>query len=134
MNYDDIGKLIARVKVGDNRDVGKVGLLHEEWFQSLGHLPLDECLAAVILHRQESPGVYLEAGHIIANVRLVRARQERAQRVVMAKQRGAIAAPVITLDRDRFEAETQAAIRAHRISRGRDPDTGKLPDSPAATS
>ena len=125
MNYDDIGKLIARVKVGDNRDVGKLGLLHEEWFQSLGHLPLDECLAAVVMHRQERPGVYLEAGHIIANVRLIRSRQERAERIVTAIQRGAIAAPVITLNRAKFEAETQAAIREHRIARGVDPDTGK---------
>ena len=125
MNYDDIGKLIARVKVGDNRDVGKAGLLHVDWFQSLGHLPLDECLAAVVMHRQDRPGVYLEAGHIIANVRVVRLRQERAKRIVTAIARGAIAAPVITLDRAQFEAETQASIRAHRIVRGVDPDTGK---------
>ena len=130
MNYNDIGYLLGRVKNQDNREVPKSGTLHEEWLQILTDVKgmddptLEECVAALLTHRQEKPGVYLEAGHLLANVRRIRLDREREDRITVAR-RGEIRAPVITLDRAQFEADTQAAIREHRVRRGMDPLTGK---------
>ena len=130
MNYNDIGYLLGRVKDQDNREIPKSGVLHEDWLQILTNVDkmvdptLNECLAALIRHRREKPGVYLEPGHLLENVRRIRAEEERDERVVVARRRE-IRAPEITLDRAKFEAETQASIREHRIARGVDPETGK---------
>ncbi|MDY7542633.1 MULTISPECIES: hypothetical protein [unclassified Cryobacterium] len=133
MTYLDIGFLLGRVKDQDNREVPKSGVLHEDWLQILTGVDgmedpsLDECLAALVRHRQVSPGVYLEPGHIIANVRILRSRQARAARIEESIQRRAITAPAINLDRVKFEEETKAATIAERIRKGLDPTTGKAP-------
>lgn len=126
MNYKEVGTLLARAKVGDNREVDDAGMLIEEWFQTLGHLGFDECLSAVVLHRQDRPGVWLEPGYIIAGVRTIRARAERAERIAAQMKRQALPAPRINLDRAKFELDTQAAIAAERTRRGLDPATGKV--------
>ncbi|WP_120338105.1 hypothetical protein [Cryobacterium soli] len=117
MNYEQVGALLGRVKLGDNREIDDKGLMIEDWFQTIGHLPFDECLAAVVLHRQERPGVWLEPGHIIAGVRVLRAKSERVERIAAQMKRQALPAPRINLDREKFELETQAAIEATRAAK-----------------
>ena len=123
MNLAETGDVLAKVKVGDNREVDTKGYMIREWHHVLGHLPVDVVMEAVRMHRSNSTE-YLGTAHIIANATIIYRRLDRDKRVATAKL-GAIAPRVITLDRERFEADTQAAIREHRISKGRDPDTGK---------
>lgn len=124
MNLADTGDLIARVKVGDNREVDDLGLLITDWYEAIGHLDLADCLEAVRIHRGTSKE-YLGTAHIAAGVKLIVARRERAQRVVESFARRALPAPVNNLDRAKFDADTQSALEDARRSRGLDPATGK---------
>lgn len=126
MNLEETSDVLAKVKVGDNREVDAKGYMIREWHHTLGHLPVDVVMEAVRMHRANSTE-YLGTAHIVANARIIYRRLARDKRVAVAML-GAIAAPVITLDRAKFDAETQAAIREHRISRGRDPETGRVPE------
>ena len=123
MNLAETGDVLAKVKVGDNREVDANGYMIREWHHVLGHLPVDVVMEAVRMHRTNSTE-YLGTAHIIANSVIIYRRLDRDKRVAVAKY-GVIAAPVITLDRAQFEADTQAAIREHRVRRGMDPLTGK---------
>ena len=123
MNLAETSDVLAKVKVGDNREVDANGYMIREWHHVLGHLPVDVVMEAVRMHRTNSTE-YLGTAHIVANAAIIYRRLERDKRIAVAKL-GIIAAPVITLDRAKFEAETQASIREHRIARGADPDTGK---------
>ena len=122
MNGEELGKVVAEVQVGDNRKVDEVVL--KAWRASIGHLLFEDAVEGVRLHRVERPGVWLEPGHVIANVRIIQRRQERLERVQVAYQRGQIVAPVNEFDRETFDRETQAALVAERIRKGRDPVTG----------
>lgn len=126
MRADEVSTILARIQLDDNREIDEEGVVLGSWIEKIGDLPFDIAYEAVLMHGRESKD-YLTAGHIRANVRLLRARLERAERVATAERRE-ICAPVITLDRAKLEAETQAAIREHRISRGRDPETGRVPE------
>lgn len=123
MNLTETSDVLAKVKVGDNREVDKAGYMIREWHHVLGHLPVDVVIEAVRMHRTNSTE-YLSTAHIVANVRIIYRRLERDKRVAVAKL-GAIAPPVITLDRAQFEADTQSAIVATRVGKGLDPATGK---------
>ena len=123
MNLAETGDVLAKVKVGDNREVDAKGYMIREWHHVLGHLPVDVVMEAVRMHRTNSTE-YLGTAHIVANAAIIYRRLERDKRIAVAKL-GVIAAPVITLDRAKFEAETQASIRENRIARGVNPETGK---------
>ena len=123
MNADEASRILARIQLDDNREIDEEGVVLGSWIEKIGDLPFDLAYEALLMHGRESTA-YLTAGHIRANVKLLTARLARAERVATAQLRE-IRGPVITLDRDKFEAETQAAIREHRIARGVDPDTGK---------
>ena len=125
MNLEQTGDVLAKVKVGDNREVDAKGYMIREWHHVLGHLPVDVVMEAVRMHRANSTE-YLGTAHIVANARIIYRRLARDKRVAVAML-GAISAPVITLDRVKFEEETQAAIVAERIRKGLDPATGKVP-------
>lgn len=106
--------MVAKVKLGDNREVNELVIL--EWCDSISDLAFEEAIEAVRMHRKTSTD-YLLPAHIIANVNLIHRRQERAERIQRQIQRAALPAPKITLDRARFEAETQAAIEQARRDR-----------------
>ena len=114
MNLAETGDVLAKVKVGDNREVDAKGYMIREWHHVLGHLPVDVVMEAVRMHRTNSTE-YLGTAHIVANAAIIYRRLERDKRIAVAKL-GVIAAPVITLDRAKFEAETQASIRENRKS------------------
>ncbi|WP_105033523.1 hypothetical protein [Cryobacterium aureum] len=123
MNADEAGRILARIQLDDNREIDGEGIVLRSWIEKIGDLPFDLAYEAVLMHSRESTA-YLTAGHIRANVKLLTARLAAAERVARAKNR-AILPRQITLDRAKFEAETQASIREHRIARGVDPETGK---------
>lgn len=109
MRFDETAAVLAKIKLGDNRQVDNAGLVLNEWHDAIGDLDYLDAIAAVVLHRRESTD-YLMPAHIRIGARRAKEAREREQR----KQRPAIAQSPITLDRPKFEAETQAAIDAYR--------------------
>ena len=124
MNGEQVATVLARVYLGDNRQVDPEGFVLAEWASVIGRLDFDDAIEAVTMHRTERPGVYLEPGHIVANVRLIRARQERAERVRLAMERGPRPPIVGEFDREQHEREFRAALAKELVARGRDPLTG----------
>ena len=111
MNSEQVATVLARVQVGDNREVD--ALVLADWEDTIGDLPFDAAIEAVRMHRKDSTA-YLTAAHVRANVKLIQSRWDRDARIQAQAARRALPAPVNTLDRAKFEAETQAAIEAHR--------------------
>ena len=110
MNIQETAAVLAKIKIGDNREVDSQGLVLREWHDAIGHLEFADAIEAVALHRRESTE-YLQPGHVVANVRRVRAARERAERVAAPRQ---VEAPKITLDREWFEKETVRWIEFYR--------------------
>lgn len=113
MNIQETAAVLAKIKIGDNREIDSKGIVLREWHQEIGHLPYQDALEAVVMHRQESTE-YLQAGHIVANVARILRRRERDERVNNPRQ---IEPPVITLDRAEFDRLTQVAIDQARKER-----------------
>lgn len=74
MSPDELKQVVAKIQLGDSRQVDPLVL--REWYDTIGHLECGDALAAVTMHRQESPD-YLQPFHIISNAR--RIRNERAE-------------------------------------------------------
>lgn len=110
MNKTELSKLLAVASAVDNRRVTPETV--EAWHLVVGHLSLDVAHEALLMHQRDSTD-YLMPAHIVANAKRVRARREREQRM----SRPAIEPNRITLDRAQFEADTLAAIEAHRKER-----------------
>jgi hypothetical protein len=108
---DEVVKVLARVQMDDNRQVDRVVV--QAWIQEIGHLDFEDALEAVVMHRKSTPA-WLMAAHICENVRLIRARRARDERVNNPRQ---IEPNHITLDRAAHEAETQYWIEFYRRER-----------------
>lgn len=65
MNRQECAKVLAKIQLGDNRQVD--ALVLEEWFDTIGHLDFESAVAAVRLHRQESDA-WLMPAHVVRNV------------------------------------------------------------------
>lgn len=89
MNRNNMIDLLTAVAAGDRRQIGEADIT--AWTAVIGELPLDECLAAVVVHRRESPGVWLEPGHLLKIVRA--ARLERGRREDATAARAVLADP-----------------------------------------
>jgi hypothetical protein len=77
MDRDDVLDLLAIIASTDRRTVGEGELV--TWTELIGDLPKDDCLASIMAHRREQPGVWLEPGHIVQRVKAIaRDRYERA--------------------------------------------------------
>jgi hypothetical protein len=76
MNRVEIIDILTAVQVVDHRTVGEGDILM--WGAIIGDLSKDDALQAVLDHRREQPGVWLEPGHIYERVRAI--RQDRFQR------------------------------------------------------
>lgn len=70
MNIEQTGTVLAEVQLIDNRRVDETTLLY--WHGLIGDLGYAEASEAVVMHRRERPGVYLEPGHVRANVDRIR--------------------------------------------------------------
>jgi hypothetical protein len=80
--------LLAKVAAVDNRIQSIAAVM--VWAEALQDLTIDECIDAVDEHRRNSPGVYLEPGHVRAIVKARRA--DRADRRAADQHHEAIAA------------------------------------------
>lgn len=83
MNGLEMKRLLAKISLGDNRQVDQ--LVIDDWFETIGHLTYPDAYQAVVVHRQESTE-YLMPAHITRGVaRIIRERErdesrERAMR------------------------------------------------------
>jgi hypothetical protein len=68
MNAEQVAAVVAKIRIGDNRETSPEVIL--EWLDTIGHLRFEDAIAAVKLHRQESTA-YLMPAHVIANARRV---------------------------------------------------------------
>ena len=112
MNNSQVALVLAKIQLGDNREIDSQGLVLREWHESIGDLKFEDAIEAVKLHRRES-SAYLTPNHVRVGAQRARDAREREER----KRQPAIEASKITLDRELFEAETLAAIEAHRASK-----------------
>lgn len=111
MNKQECAKVLAKIQLGDNRQVDALTL--DEWFDTIGHLEFADAIEAVTMHRQESTD-WLMPAHVIKNVRRVREKHEID--VVAAQARGLIGAwsRGDRLPRDVMERLTAARLEARR--------------------
>jgi hypothetical protein len=112
MIEEEAFQLLTLASARDNRTVSQS--IAKVWAGDLARVSLDDATAALTLHYQERPDVWLLPGHVIAAARRVRATREREANIEASFARRAIGGNVITLDREKFERETQAAIEAQR--------------------
>ena len=75
MNREDIIDILTAVAAVDHRTIGQTDVTLA---RLIGDLPKDLAIRAVIDHRRECPGEYLEPGHIYQRVRAI--RQDMFQR------------------------------------------------------
>lgn len=83
MNIRETAAVLAKVKLGDNREVTQ--LVVAEWHDTIGHLDYLSAIAAVRMHRQES-SEYLMPVHVIRNVRRVEDRALPPRREITAAE------------------------------------------------
>lgn len=108
MTIDELKQVVAKIQIGDNRQVDRLVL--EYWWELIGNLDFEDAKQAVNFHRLEHPGVWLEPGHVKAGA--IRARDIRDREA--RKNRPAIQPARITLDRAEFERLTAEATEAAR--------------------
>lgn len=114
MTNEQVAKVLARIQLGDNRQVDRATLA--EWIDGIGDLDFDDAIEGVRMHRRDSTA-YLQIAHVRANVRMFKDREARHERFLRGP---AIAPQVITLDRPDFELQTVEAIEYWRKQKGGD--------------
>lgn len=85
MNRNDTIDLLSAVTASDSREIGEADVTI--WSEVLGTMQLSDCLAALIEFRRESPGVWLEPGHIVKLVRATVLARHEAEQLTLAEQR-----------------------------------------------
>lgn len=121
MNISETAAVLAKVKIGDNREVDSRGLVLTEWHDNIGDLVFEDAIAGVTMHRKESTD-YLTFAHVRMNARRAKEARERIARrspdaAAIEQRNKALGVGPIVFDRDQFEAETRAAIEATRKSK-----------------
>lgn len=69
MNAEEVAKVLAKIRLGDNRETSRETLL--EWMDNIGDLDYADAIEAVRLHRRESVE-YLMPAHVRAGVKRIR--------------------------------------------------------------
>ena len=70
MLRSQVARLLAKATVVDNRTVDEFTV--EAWHEILHDVDYDDAMTALTDHRRNKPGVWLEPGHIIEGVRVLR--------------------------------------------------------------
>lgn len=70
MNAEEVAKVLAKIRLGDNRETSRETLL--EWMDNIGDLDYQDAIEAVRMHRKESTA-YLMPAHIRDNVKAIKA-------------------------------------------------------------
>lgn len=65
MNIEQVAAVLAKIKIGDNRQV--TPLVIAEWHDTIGHVPYEDAIEAVRMHRRESTE-WLTPAHLLRNV------------------------------------------------------------------
>jgi len=63
VNKSDVVDVLSMVAAGDRRTVGDADV--EMWFLVMGDVPKDFALSAIVAHRRDFPGIWMEPGHIV---------------------------------------------------------------------
>ena len=113
MRFDETAAVLAKIKLGDNRQVDNAGLVLNEWHDAIGDLEYSDAIAAVVLHRRESTE-YLMPAHIRMGAKRARESREREAR----KRRPAIEHVPITYDPETHRREFAVALAEHRQQKG----------------
>jgi hypothetical protein len=119
MDQDDIRDLLAIVQAVDSRDIGDVDVTM--WLTLLSGLHKDDCLGAIMAHRREEPGVWLEPGHVVKRAKAI--ARDRLDR--MNPDDRALVVGGADLPRDRYghidkttEGASERALSAYRWETG----------------
>jgi hypothetical protein len=67
VDRNDIIDLLAIVKSVDNRTVEDYDI--QVWLEMLVRFDKDDCLDAIMAHRAQQPGAWLEPGHVVQRVK-----------------------------------------------------------------
>ena len=78
MNAEDTSRLLAKCASYDRRKIGEADVI--AWFQVLGDLPYDDCIAAVIGHYTDTTE-WLMPAHVRRRVRDIRDRRLEATEI-----------------------------------------------------
>lgn len=70
MNYEEVGKVLAKIKIIDNRKVDEIVI--REWHDIIGGLNFEDAIAAVKTHRQTSTD-YLMPAHVVIGAQQIAA-------------------------------------------------------------
>lgn len=83
MNRSEVGKLLAKAQLIDNRTVDRATI--EAWHEAIGHHDAADAMEALYRHRQTSTA-WLEPAHINALVPVVRRERQRDGLVEQARR------------------------------------------------
>lgn len=81
MNEAELKQVVAKIQLGDNRQVDVLVL--REWNDNIGMLKFEDAIEAVSMHRRESVE-YLQPAHIHRNVARIVAARVEAQKAISA--------------------------------------------------
>lgn len=81
MDHREVHRLLVQASAIDGRIVTELTVAAWADTNGMSRVALDDAIAALNMHRAESPGVWVEPGHIIANARRVQAQRERDERL-----------------------------------------------------
>lgn len=107
MNRNDVIDVLTAVAASDNRTVGDTDV--DVWQAIIGDLPRDPAIQAVLDHRREQPGIWIEPGHVYQRVKTARREElerEHTQRV-LDEGRAAKALAIEQANRDHIERLTE---------------------------
>jgi hypothetical protein len=79
---EDVIDILSAITAVDRRTVGESDVFM--WHGIIGHLDKRLALQAVVDHFREQPGIWLEPGHIVANVRAM--RRDRYERETLEER------------------------------------------------
>ncbi|MGX9349193.1 hypothetical protein ACWXWW_16530 [Microbacterium sp. KNMS] len=96
MTREEMARLLAKIQLGDNRQV--TALVLQDWMETLGHLNYEDAYRAVVEHRRESTD-YLMPAHITQRVRRYQRERDMRARPLAIERRP------VTLDRDEYEKQ-----------------------------
>lgn len=114
MNAEETGRVLAKCASYDRRKIGDADVI--AWFQVLGDLPYNDCIAAVVAHYTDSTDWIMPA-HVRRRVRDIRDARLEATEVPEPPRELAGNPPA-----------WRAALRAGRlaIADGRDPEAAMV--------
>ena len=110
MNAEETGRVLAKCASYDRRKIGDADVI--AWFQVLGDLPYDDCIAAVIGHYSDTTDWIMPA-HVRRRVRDMRDQRLNAMEIPEPPRELAGNPPA-------YRAAIRAAAQA--IADGRDPE------------